>query len=89
VLVPHRKDIAELTSEPLGDFELCTWADRDEEHVAIGTIQGTKGLERMAVILVNTDDEPDPKLTYIGASRAVLYLAVIGREALTSQLKNW
>ncbi len=88
VLVPHRKDIAELTSEPLGDFELCTWADRDEEHVAIGTIQGTKGLERMAVILVNTDEAPDPKLTYIGASRAVLYLAVIGHEVLTGQLTN-
>ena len=86
VLVPHRSDITELMSEAVGDFQLCAWADRDEDHVAIGTIHGTKGLERLAVILVNFDEEPDPKLTYIGASRAVLYLAVIGRKALTDQL---
>ena len=86
VLVPHRSDIADLMREPVGDFNLCAWADRDEDHVAIGTIHGTKGLERLAVILVNFDDEPDQKLTYIGASRAVMYLAVIGQNALTDQL---
>jgi superfamily I DNA/RNA helicase len=88
VLVPHRRDIIDLMSEPAGDFKLSTWDDRDEDHVAIGTIHGTKGLERLAVILVNFDDEPDQQLTYIGASRAVLYLAVIGKMALTSQLTN-
>ena len=88
VLVPHRSDIVDLMSEPVGDFQLCAWADRDEDHVAIGTIHGTKGLERLAVILVNFDDEPDPKLTYIGASRAVMYLAVIGKESLTGQLSK-
>ena len=75
-------------SEPVGDFQLASWVDRDEDHVAIGTIHGTKGLERLAVILVNFDDAPDPKLTYIGASRAVLYLAVIGQKALTDQLSQ-
>ena len=88
VLVPHRSDITDLMSEPVGDFQLCAWADRDEDHVPIGTIHGTKGLERLAVILVNFDDAPDPKLTYIGASRAVLYLAVIGQKALTDQLSQ-
>ena len=88
VLVPHRSDIVDLMSEPVGDFQLCAWADRDEDHVAIGTIHGTKGLERLAVILVNFDDEPDPKLTYIGASRAVMYLAVIGKESLPGQLSK-
>ena len=86
VLVPHRSDIADLMREPVGDFNLCAWADRDEDHVAIGTIHGTKGLERLAIILVNFDEQPDPKLTYIGASRAVLYLAVIGQKSLTDQL---
>ena len=88
VLVPHRSDITDLMSEPVGDFQLASWVDRDEDHVAIGTIHGTKGLERLAVILVNFDDAPDPKLTYIGASRAVLYLAVIGQKALTDQLSQ-
>jgi hypothetical protein len=86
ILVPHRSDITELRDELTGEFQLCAWADRDEDHVAIGTIHGTKGLERLAVILVNFDEEPDQKLTYIGASRAVLYLAVIGQKALTDQL---
>ena len=88
VLVPHRSDITDLMSEPVGDFQLASWVDRDEDHVAIGTIHGTKGLERLAVILVNFDDAPDPNLTYIGASRAVLYLAVIGQKALTDQLSQ-
>ena len=88
VLVPHRSDIADLMREPVGDFNLCAWADRDEDHVAIGTIHGTKGLERLAVILVNFDDAPDPKLTYIGASRAVLYLAVIGQKSLIHQFSS-
>jgi hypothetical protein len=34
------------------------------------------------VILVNRDEEPDATLTYVGASRAVAYLAIVGSQAL-------
>ncbi len=88
VLVPHRKDRDELISEPLGDFTLCSWEERNEEQVACATIQGTKGLERMAVVFTSLDEEPDRRLTYIGASRATMYLAVIGRNTLISQLSK-
>ena len=86
ILVRHKRYIDELIADPTVDFPLCKWADRDEEHYPFGTIHGTKGLERIAVILIDDDDEPDLTLTYIGASRAVMYLAVIGQKALTDQL---
>jgi len=86
ILVRHKEYIDELIADPTVDFPLCKWADRDEEHYPFGTIHGTKGLERMAVILIDDDLEPDLKLTYVGASRAVMYLAVIGLKALTDQL---
>ena len=82
VLVPHRSDRDELLAEPIGDLNLCRWADRDEDNIVCETIHSTKGLERSAVILVNRDEEPDATLTYVGASRAVAYLAVIGTQAL-------
>jgi hypothetical protein len=86
ILVRHNRYINELMDDSTVDFPLCKWADRDEEHYPFGTIHGTKGLERMAVILIDDDEEPDLTLTYIGASRAVMYLAVIGQKALTDQL---
>jgi hypothetical protein len=86
ILVRHNRYINELMDDSTVDFPLCKWADRDEEHYPFGTIHGTKGLERMAVILIDDDDEPDLTLTYIGASRAVMYLAVIGQKALTDKL---
>lgn len=86
ILVRHNRYINELMDDSTVDFPLCKWADRDEEHYPFGTIHGTKGLERMAVILIDDDAEPDLTLTYIGASRAVMYLAVIGQKALTDQL---
>ena len=86
ILVRHNRYINELMDDSTVDFPLCKWADRDEEHYPFGTIHGTKGLERMAVILIDDDAQPDLTLTYIGASRAVMYLAVIGQKALTDQL---
>ena len=86
ILVRHNRYIDELLDDSTVNFPLCKWADRDEEHYPFGTIHGTKGLERMAVILIDDDEEPDLTLTYIGASRAVMYLAVIGHKALTDQL---
>lgn len=82
VLVPHRADRDELLAEPINDIRLCRWTDRDEDNIVCETIHSTKGLERSAVILVDRDDEPDATLTYVGASRAVAFLAVIGSSAL-------
>lgn len=85
VLVPHRADRDTLLAEPIGGIELSRWNDRDEDKILCETIQSTKGLERSAVILVNLDEAPDATLTYIGASRAVAFLSVVGTQSLIDQ----
>jgi DNA helicase IV len=45
-------------------------------------VHRAKGLESSAVILVALDDEIDDRLLYVGASRARLWLTVVGTEEL-------
>jgi hypothetical protein len=91
VLVPHRQLRDDLRSTPIpvhdfGNIQLVAWLERDEETIVCETIHATKGLERNAVIMVNLDAEPDATVTYVGASRAVAYLSVIGSPALGALL---
>ena len=86
VLVPHNQDIAELTAEPLGEFTLAPWHKRDEDTVTCATIHGTKGLERLAVIVASMDDDVDPQVTYVGLTRASVYLSVIGSEKFIASI---
>jgi hypothetical protein len=86
VLAPHRVDVEDLTSELTEGYALTTWFDRTEDSVVCGTIQGTKGLERAAVILTCMDDTLEEALVYIGASRAVTSLTIIGRESFLASL---
>jgi hypothetical protein len=85
VLVPHRSDRDKLIADPIEGVGFARWTDRDEDSILCETIQSTKGLERSAVILVNLDEDPDATLTYIGASRAVAFLSVVGTQALIDQ----
>jgi hypothetical protein len=80
ILVPHRADIDDLTSSPVKDFEIKRWSDRDDESVACATIQGTKGLERLAVIVASLDGEVEQNVIYVGITRASVYLALIGTQ---------
>jgi hypothetical protein len=91
VLVPHRQLRDDLRSAPIslpdfGNVQLVAWPERDEETIVCETIHATKGLERNAVIMVNLDAEPDATVTYVGASRAVAYLSVIGSPTLGALL---
>ena len=70
----------------LGKFRLVAWAEGDEETIVCETIHATKGLERNAIIMVNLDAEPDETVTYVGASRAVAYLSVVGSPTLGALL---
>ena len=88
VLVPHRADVDALVAEAIGDYTLVKWADRTEETVACGTIHGSKGLERPAVILVNMDEEINPVLTYIGSSRSSAYLALVGSQQFVDHVNG-
>lgn len=80
ILVPHRDDIEELTSSPIKDFVIKRWNDRDEESVVCATIHGTKGLERLAVIVASLDGEVEQNVIYVGITRASVYLALIGTQ---------
>jgi ATP-dependent exoDNAse (exonuclease V) alpha subunit len=46
-----------------------------------------KGLERDAVILVTEDDALDDHLLYVGMSRAISRLVVVGPPTLIDRLK--
>lgn len=92
VVTRHRDLRDELYSTPLktaegfDDVRLVPWNKRDEGAVVCETIHATKGLEREAVIVVNLDEQPDDATTYIGTSRAMAFLAVVGSPALGEQL---
>jgi len=72
----------ELLADPPEGCALVRWEDRSEDTVLCETVHRTKGLERTAVILVDTSSEPDKTLLYIGASRAVSSLTLVGPPGL-------
>jgi ATP-dependent exoDNAse (exonuclease V) alpha subunit len=51
------------------------------------TIHRTKGLERDAALVVTVDDDLEDHLLYVGMSRAVSKLVVVGPEALLERLQ--
>ena len=61
---------------------LVRWEDRSEDAVLCETVQRTKGLERTAVVLVDMSAEPDRTLLYVGVSRAIASLTLVGTKAL-------
>lgn len=73
VLTRHREERDQLISSD-GSIRFSDWENRNEETVSCLTIHRAKGLERLAVILVDLDDEPLNELDYVGASRAMLHL---------------
>ena len=53
------------------------WDDQEDGVVICETIHRAKGLERLAVIVVDVDAEASKELEYVGSSRAILHLTVI------------
>ena len=78
-----RSDIRDqLLRESPDGFPLARWEDRGEDNVLCETVQRTKGLERTAIVLVDLSGAPDPVLLYVGCSRAVSSLCLVGPPAL-------
>jgi len=75
-----------LLGEPIDGCPLTRWEQRSEEAVLCETVHRTKGLEKMAVILVDQSEEPNEVLLYVGASRAVASLTVVGSMAVGEAL---
>ena len=82
VLTPRSRVRDELVAEPPEGVPLVRWEDRSEEGVLCETVQRTKGLERTAVILVDTSGDLDRTLLYVGISRAIASLRLVGPPAL-------
>ena len=80
VLVRHRRTRDELRQAQM-PVPLVAWEKRDEGSVFCETIHRSKGLERLAVILVDLDEKREVITDYIGASRAILHLSVISRKS--------
>jgi len=76
VLARHRKLRDALLSAEM-PVPLVRWEERDEGKIVCETIHRVKGLERLAIIMVDLDDAPDTMTDYIGASRAILHLVKV------------
>jgi hypothetical protein len=61
---------------------LARWEERSEETALCETVHRGKGLERAAVVLIDITDAPEPQLVYIGASRAMWSLTLVGKDVL-------
>ena len=79
VLARHRqtRNALRLAEMPI---PLVEWEKRDEESIVCETIHRSKGLERLAIIMVDLDENREVITDYIGSSRAILHLSVIGRK---------
>lgn len=84
-LLSPSKDIVEaLRARKLGRFQL---AELGRGDVTAETIQRFKGLEAAAVVLVVPPGSAiEPRLLYIGMSRARTYLEIVGDEQLRLRL---
>ena len=76
------RDLLLAPDDPKDQLALVRWEDRHEEAALCETIHRGKGLEKAAVIIVDNSDEPREQLVYIGASRAMWSLTMIGKDAL-------
>lgn len=76
-----------IRGESPGGFACAAWEDRHGGDIVCETIHRMKGLERDAVILVTEDDALDDHLLYVGMSRAISRLVVVGPPTLVDRLK--
>lgn len=81
VLTLRREQRDAIVESSDDELAFTTWEERDEGSVVCETAHRTKGLEATAVILVTTEDEPTQRLAYVGASRAIWSLTLIGPRA--------
>ena len=78
ILTSHR-ELRDLLLTAHMPVKLARWEERDEDTIICETIHRVKGLERLAIIVVDLDEDRPRELDYIGSSRAVLHLTVVTR----------
>jgi len=77
-----------IRTEHPGGFACVAWEDRHNGDIVCETIHRTKGLERDAAIVATVDDDLPDHLLYVGMSRAVSKLVVVGPEVLLERLRT-
>lgn len=84
-----RTDVRDQLLDPAVELDagrpalpLARWEHRSEETALCETVHRGKGLERAAVVLIDITDAPEPQLVYIGASRAMWSLTLVGNDVL-------
>ena len=87
VVTGHRALRDRIRSEDPGGWGCAAWEDRHSGDIVCETIHRTKGLERDAAIVVTVDETLEDHLLYVGMSRAVSKLVVVGPEALLERLQ--
>jgi hypothetical protein len=86
VVTGHRVLRDRIREEDPGGWGCAAWEDRHSGEIVCETIHRVKGLERDAVILVTVDDDLEDHLLYVGMSRAVSRLVVIGPTPMLDRL---
>ena len=62
------------------------WEDSDDQTIVCETVHRSKGLEFDYVVLAATSNDMSDALLYVGVSRAIAGLTVIGPAALAARL---
>jgi len=88
VVTGHRALRDRIREESPGGFTCAPWEDRHGGDIVCETIHRMKGLERDAVILATADDDLGDHLLYVGMSRAVSRLVVVGPSVLMARLQT-
>jgi len=88
-----QRDLRDLIrGESPGGFSCVGWEDRLGGHIVCETVHRSKGLERDAVVFATLDDDLDEILAYVGMSRAISRLVVVGPPAFNRRfggLGHW
>lgn len=87
VVQPMRNDIRDALRSELGLVKWEQWSTSpEEEHVLCENVHRLKGLEFDTVIIVGLHENLEDDLLYVGISRAVSELFVVGPRSLAERL---
>jgi hypothetical protein len=76
----------QIIGDDPGGFVCDRWEERFDGNIVCETIHRIKGLERDAVILVTSQADLPDNLLYVGMSRAISKLIIVGPPALRARL---
>ncbi|MTA15196.1 MAG: hypothetical protein F2534_21595, partial [Actinobacteria bacterium] len=68
------------------DHAFVRWEDSDDRTIICETVHRSKGLEFDYVVLAAVNNDMSDALLYVGVSRAIAGLTVIGPRALAERL---